>query len=149
MHHHVNQHGAGAASTFWAGLGAVRRDSFEACGGFFEHRIEDIELGMRLSHTGARILLDPAVQGTHLKRWSFWSMLWTDLFIRGIPWVGLLIQHRGSAAVSKLNLGWRHRISARACVAVLVAPFFANAWLAALRIQILPINLLLDRQVLA
>ena len=137
LHHHVHQHGAGPASTFWAGLGAIRRDAFVASGGFVEHPIEDIELGMRLAQGGARILLDPAVQGTHLKRWSLWSMLWTDLFIRGIPWVGLLLQHRGSTAASKLNLGWRHRMSALACVALLVAAGLANAWLAVASVGLL------------
>src|ERR687894_766679 len=53
LHHHVHQGGAGPARTFWAGLGAVRRDAFVAAGGFDEGRypvpsIEDIELGMRL-----------------------------------------------------------------------------------------------------
>src|SRR5205807_8681242 len=62
-------------STFWAGLGAVRRDAFEAVGGFDAERylvpsVEDIDLGARLATTGHRIELDPAVQGTHLKAWS-------------------------------------------------------------------------------
>ena len=30
LHHHVHQEGAGPAETFWAGLGAIRRDSFLA-----------------------------------------------------------------------------------------------------------------------
>ena len=121
LHHHVHQSAAGPASTFWAGLGAVRRDAFEACGGFVEHPIEDIELGMRLSETGARIMLDPAVQGKHLKDWSLWSMLRTDLLVRGIPWVGLLLEHRGSANASALNLGWRHRLSAIASLGLVAA----------------------------
>ena len=54
LHHHVHQAAAGPASTFWAGLGALRRDAFLASGGFDERRypassVEDIELGMRLS----------------------------------------------------------------------------------------------------
>jgi len=130
LHHHVHQNGAGLASTFWAGLGAVRRHAFESCGGFVEHPIEDIELGMRLSQAGARILLDPTVQGTHLKDWSLYNMVRTDLFVRGIPWVGLLLKYRGSASMSTLNLGWRHRLSALASVALLVAVPLRNAWIA-------------------
>ena len=137
LHHHVHQHGGGPASTFWAGLGAMRRDAFDACGGFVEHPIEDIELGMRLSESGARIVLDPALQGKHLKDWSLWSMLRTDLIVRGIPWVGLLLEHRGSRAVSKLNLGWQHRLSALACLTILTAAGFANAWLAVTAIGVL------------
>ncbi len=129
LHHHVHQSSPGPAGTFWAGLGAIRRDRFEALGGFVEHPIEDIELGMRLSRSGARILLDPTVQGKHLKDWTLWNMLRTDLLIRGIPWVGLLIQHRGSASTSALNLGWRHRMSALASVAVVAAVVLGSLWL--------------------
>ena len=121
LHHHVHQSAPGRATTFWAGLGAVRRDTFEATGGFREHPIEDIELGMRLSRTGARIVLDPSVQGKHLKNWNLWTMVRTDLMVRGIPWVGLLLENRGSASTSTLNLGWRHRLSALTCVALLAA----------------------------
>src|SRR5881275_2620193 len=38
LHHHVHHEGAGPATTFWAGLGAVRRDVFEAAGGFDAER---------------------------------------------------------------------------------------------------------------
>ena len=72
LHHHVHQQGAGEATTFWAGLGAVRADAFRAAGGFDAERyplpsVEDIDLGTRLSRNGGRILLDPLIQGTHLK----------------------------------------------------------------------------------
>ncbi len=128
LHHHVHQSAPGPASTFWSGLGAVRRDAFEQCGGFIEHPIEDIELGMRLSERGARIVLDPGVQGQHAKEWTLWSMLRTDLLVRGIPWVGLLLEHRGSASTSTLNLSWRHRLSALACVALVASLLLGYPW---------------------
>ncbi|PWU25432.1 MAG: glycosyl transferase [Candidatus Rokuibacteriota bacterium] len=114
LHHHVHQEGAGRAETFWAGLGAVRREAFTAAGGFDERRyrtpsIEDVELGARLHRTGARIELDPQVQSTHLKGWTLASMLRTDLWSRGVPWVELALRDGPS---STLNLGWRHRASA-------------------------------------
>ena len=137
LHHHVHHRGAGPASTFWAGLGAVRREPFEASGGFAVHPIEDIELGMRLSKTGARILLDPTVQGKHLKHWSLWNMLRTDLLVRGVPWVGLLLEHRGSTSFSTLNLGWRHRLSALACLAIVAAAVFGPFWLGLAAIALL------------
>ena len=117
LHHHVHQNAEGPATTFWTGLGAVRREAFESVGGFDEtvEFMEDIDLGMRLSAAGARIELDPRVQGTHLKRWSLWSMVRTDFIGRGVPWVLLLLRHRGSTTA--LNLGWRHRISALAALA--------------------------------
>lgn len=130
LHHHVHQGAAGPAGTFWAGLGAVRRDAFEAQGGFVVHPIEDIEFGMRLARSGARILLDPTVQGTHLKQWSVYSMVRTDLLVRGIPWVGLLLEFRGSASPTALNLGWRHRLSALASLVLLAAIPLQSLWVA-------------------
>ena len=119
-----------SASTFWSGLGAMRRNAFEAFGGFAHHPIEDIELGIRLSNAGKRIILDPRLQGTHLKDWNIYSMVRTDLFVRGIPWVSLLLENRGSASISALNLGWRHRLSALACVSLLAAVALWNIWIA-------------------
>ena len=114
LHHHVHQACPGPVASFWAGLGAIRRDAFLSAGGFAEHPIEDIELGMRLAAAGDRVVLDPALLGRHLKRWTLWSMIRTDLLIRGAPWVGLAIRHRTSPTA--LNLGWRHRLSAAAAV---------------------------------
>lgn len=118
LHHHVHQTGAGPAETFWTGLGAVRRTSFLAAGGFDEDRyphpsIEDIDLGHRLTARGARVLLDPAIQGTHLKAWTLRSMLWTDFARRGVPWVALQLRDRRLSTA--LNCGWRHRLSAASC----------------------------------
>jgi hypothetical protein len=120
LHHHVHSSNAGPATTFWAGIGAVRRDAFFAVGGFDEQRypkpsIEDIDLGSRLHAAGYRIVLDPTIQGTHLKRWTLTSMVKTDLLQRGVPWVELLLS--GRADRTALNLGWRHRVSALASIA--------------------------------
>lgn len=119
LHHFVHQESQGEAATFWAGLGAIRRDAFVAAGGFDAARyaqpsVEDIELGMRLARNGARMRLDGAIQGTHLKQWTLRSMLRTDLRARGIPWVALLAED--GAAPTTLNLGWRHRTSAAAAL---------------------------------
>lgn len=119
LHHHVHHSGPGPAETFWTGLGAIRRAAFWQVGGFDEARyrkpsIEDIDLGSRLSAAGARIVLDPSVQGKHLKEWTLRSMLWTDVVHRGIPWVELQVRNRRLSGA--LNLGWRHRLSALASV---------------------------------
>ena len=138
LHHHVHQqHGGGRATTFWAGLGAVRRRTFDAAGGFAEHPIEDIELGIRLSAAGAHILLDPRIQGAHLKAWSFWSMIRTDLTVRGIPWVGLLLQYRGTVSMSTLNLGWRHRLSALSSLVLVAALLVRSVIPAAIALGVL------------
>jgi glycosyltransferase involved in cell wall biosynthesis len=123
LHHYVHQTGAGPATTFWAGLGALRRTDFESIGGFDEVRfahasVEDIELGMRLTDRGRRILLDPLLQGKHLKRWSLEGMIRTDLLRRGVPWMRLLLENEGSSAA--LNLSWRNRASAAASATLLL-----------------------------
>jgi glycosyltransferase involved in cell wall biosynthesis len=116
LHHHVHSTSAGPATTFWTGLGAVRRDAFLAVEGFDAERfssqasLEDIDLGMRLSARGARIRLDPTISGTHLKDWSLWEMVRTDLLRRGMPWVSLLIGSR-KLNTTTLNLSWLHRVS--------------------------------------
>ena len=119
LHHHVHQACPGPVASFWAGLGAIRRDTFLSAGGFVEHPLEDIELGMRLAATDHRVVLDPALLGKHLKRWTLWSMIRTDLLIRGAPWVGLAIRNR--TAPPLLNLSWRHRLSAAAAVSSVAA----------------------------
>jgi len=124
LHHHVHSSNAGPATTFWAGIGAVRRDAFFAVGAFDEERypkpsIEDIDLGSRLHAAGYRIVLEPSIQGTHLKRWTLASMVKTDLLQRGVPWIELMLS--GRADRGALNLGWRHRVSAVASVVLVVS----------------------------
>ena len=114
LHHHVHHEGAGPATTFWAGLGAVRRAAFLAAGGFDAERypaasVEDVELGLRLT----RIELDPCIQGRHLKAWTLPGMVRTDFACRGLPWAELVLERGGSTA---LNLGPRHRLSALAAL---------------------------------
>ena len=72
VHHFYHHRGRTEASTFWAGCGGVRKDAFLKVGGFDVVRytrpsIEDIELGYRLRAAGGRIVLSPALQGTHLR----------------------------------------------------------------------------------
>jgi glycosyltransferase involved in cell wall biosynthesis len=66
LHHWVHQRGHEAASTFWAGCGAIRRAAFLAHGGFdptySRPSIEDIELGYRLRASGARVRLAKHIQ---------------------------------------------------------------------------------------
>lgn len=124
LHHHVHVSSAGEAETFWAGIGAIRRGAFEASGGFDAERfpapsVEDVELGMRLRDRGARLRLDPNIRGRHLKAWTLSTMVQTDFWRRGVPWVRLLLRRgRGGAA---LNLGPRHRASAAATLTIAFA----------------------------
>ena len=145
LHHHVHAGAAGEAETFWAGLGAVRREAFEAIGGFDAGRfprasVEDIELGMRLRRSGRRILLDPDIRGRHLKRWTPLSMVTTDFSRRGVPWARLLL--REGADSTALNLGWERRLSAASSVALAAALLARRKRIAG---AALLANLVLDR----
>lgn len=114
LHRYVHERDAGEAETFWAGCGAVKASEYREVGGFDEDRfprpqIEDIELGYRLRDRGGRILIDPAVQAKHLKRWTFFGMVRTDLLDRGIPWMRLLLE-RGPQTKASLNVGAAEKI---------------------------------------
>jgi glycosyltransferase involved in cell wall biosynthesis len=156
LHHYVHWTNSGPAQTFWAGLGAIRRDVFLNIGMFDEKRftrpqIEDIELGYRLVEHGYRLVLRPGIQGTHLKRWAFGRMVMTDLLDRAVPWTRLLLERRQPSRAGTLNIKqsekvftlvtaiglvltvvafvtreWRYAILAAACFATVVA---ANAHL--------------------
>ncbi len=126
FHHYVHQHGQREASTFWAGCGAMRRDVFVNAGGFDTHygrpMIEDIELGLRLRERGRRIWLVPEIQVTHLKRWTYWQVVRTDIRDRAIPWTQLIIATR--RLPGDLNLAPRNRFAA---IAAWVAVFSLGA----------------------
>ncbi len=130
LHRHVHLRGAGDAETFWAGCGAIRRDAFERAEGFDTARfprpqIEDIELGYRLRDAGGRILLDPTIEGTHLKRWHLWQMLRTDLRDRGIPWMRLLLERRGRSAASLNATGTERLKVALTAIGLVLLPVAA------------------------
>jgi GT2 family glycosyltransferase len=113
-HHHTHQHARRETTTFWGGLGAVRRAAFQRAGGFDSARfpwpmIEDIELGGRLAREG-RLRLDPDLQCTHLKRWTLRSVIHTDVVRRAIPWSRLILET--GAMPDDLNLKWTQRLAA-------------------------------------
>ncbi len=115
LHRYVHTLHPGSADTFWAGCGAVRRAIFLAIGGFDaaqypRPQIEDIELGYRLRQYGARILLDPDLQGKHLKRWTFRNMVRTDLRERAIPWMHLILRRGEAMQRGPLNLRVREKL---------------------------------------
>jgi GT2 family glycosyltransferase len=139
LHHFVHQQGNLEAATFWAGLGAVRRDVFAGVGGFDAKRfrrpsIEDIELGHRLRRAGHRIRLDRDLQGTHLKRWTLWSMIRTDVTCRALPWARLILE--SGTIPEDLNLRSGQRLSALlvavAVLGALLVPVRAEFWILSL-----------------
>jgi glycosyltransferase involved in cell wall biosynthesis len=138
LHHFVHQTGREWASTFWAGCGAIRRNAFLELGGFDPiytcPSIEDIELGYRLQARGRRIQLAKHIQVTHLKRWTFKSMLRTDIRDRALPWTTLIVRSR--CLPNDLNLQASGRVSAVGVFAlaglVILGWLWPFAWLLAL-----------------
>jgi GT2 family glycosyltransferase len=135
LHHHTHSSHPGPATTFWAGCGAVRRDAFLAVGGFDASSyqrpcIEDIDLGQRLHQAGGTILLDPAIQGSHHKRWSLGLMIRTDIQHRALPWSRMLLR-RGQHSTT-LNLDptarWSTILSLLTVALTMALPWFHQLW---------------------
>jgi glycosyltransferase involved in cell wall biosynthesis len=114
MHCYVHQTARKQACTFWSGCGAIRRRVFEESGGFNpgmygRPAIEDIELGYRLSRAGHALLLDRSLLVKHLKKWTVWSVVKTDIRDRGIPWTELIL--RDQNLPNDLNVQLSQRVS--------------------------------------
>lgn len=111
LHHYTHQTGASEAATFWAGCGGIRREAFEAVGGFDPDwdGIEDIELGYRLRASGFRVELLHDLQVKHLKLWTLRSMISTDFSQRAVKWSRLIRETR--IAVDDLNISIGQRLS--------------------------------------
>jgi hypothetical protein len=142
-HHftHAREVDGTPAATFWTGLGAVRRDAFLEAGGFDPRfavpSIEDIHLGMRLHAAGRMIRMLPSVRGTHLKHWTFRSVVIVDIVRRAIPWAELIAD--AGRLPDSLNLRRGERIAAllaaatsAALVLSLLVPWLLAVSLAAL-----------------
>jgi glycosyltransferase involved in cell wall biosynthesis len=136
LHHFIHQQGrfvddARPARTFWTGCGAIRRRAFLDAGGFDPRlyarpAIEDIEFGYRLTRSGHRVVLARDVLGTHLKRWTIASVVKTDIFQRGVPW--MLLMKRQRVTETDLNV----RPEQKVCVALTglaVLALLAAPWL--------------------
>jgi glycosyltransferase involved in cell wall biosynthesis len=139
FHHYVHQQSDGPIGTFWTGCGAIQRELFLSFGGFDEQRyrrpaIEDIELGTWLTGAGHRIVLDRRIKVKHLKRWTLWNLLKTDIFDRGIPWTRLML--RAGALANTLNVKPTQRLSVAlaylAPAIMLAALWWPLLWLVAL-----------------
>jgi hypothetical protein len=122
---------AGDVESFWAGLGAVRRELFLSVGGFDSARyakpeMEDVELGYRLRDAVHRIVSAPSVLGTHLKRWTFSRMVTSDFTRRGVPWARLLHERGWLLSPRGLSLGASERAGAFLAVTTVVALLVAG-----------------------
>jgi glycosyltransferase involved in cell wall biosynthesis len=131
MHCYVHHQSRREACSFWSGCGAIRKSVFHEYSGFDESydrpAIEDIELGYRLTRDKKKLLLDTSIVVKHLKRWSFFSLVKTDIMDRGIPWTELIL--RDKFLPNDLNLQLSQRVSV-ALVFLLLGVAAAAAWYA-------------------
>lgn len=131
MHCYVHHQARREACTFWSGCGAMRKSVFYDYSGFDESydrpAIEDIELGYRLKRDNKKLLLDTSMVVKHLKQWSFFSLVKTDILDRGIPWTELILRDR--FLPNDLNLQLSQRVSV-ALVFLLLGVAAAAAWYA-------------------
>jgi hypothetical protein len=93
--HYYQRLQVGYTSTFKSACGVIRSAVFEATGGYDEwhfarHQLEDLELGRRLASLGHRIVLDPYMHATHLKRWTLRGMIVSEIVDRAVPWMRLV-----------------------------------------------------------
>jgi glycosyltransferase involved in cell wall biosynthesis len=152
MHCYVHHKARREACTFWSGCGAIRKHVFIEHSGFSESygrpAIEDIELGYRLVRARRRLLLDSDVRVKHLKSWSFFKLVHTDIMDRGVPWTELIL--RDKRAPNDLNLQLSQRVSVALVLllvglaalgallmgAALVAPLLALLFLLLVRYEV-------------
>lgn len=117
LHHYTHQHSKSEAFTFWTGCGAILRRRFVELNGFDEEyqqpSIEDVELGYRLKHGGGTVFLDKTIQVTHLKKWTLVDMVYTDFFLRALPWSRLIFRY--GTMHNDMNINLKSRMSVALC----------------------------------
>lgn len=127
QHHYTHQTADREGATLASGLVALRRDAFLKLGGFEPAfsgaSIEDIALGYRMIRSGHRIRFEPAIQMVHLKAYTLWSMIRSDILHRAIPWTGLMLRER----VIRSDLNTRTGNVASVVLAWLI-PMLLMAW---------------------
>lgn len=128
FHHYVHQHSKEDASTFWCGCGAIRREIFLKVGGLNAklRAIEDIEFGYKLKARHHNIYLDKDIQVKHLKRYSFFGLLKSDIFYRAIPWSKLMLSSGNT--VNDLNTRTDYKASLGIVVLLICTIPFAATW---------------------
>ena len=92
--------------------------------------IEDIELGYRIANAGYRILVEPMLQGKHLKVWTMRNSLSTDIYCRALPWARLMISREGLTDDLNTSMAERARaaIAGLLLLSVLALPFWPATW---------------------
>lgn len=97
FHTYYHNHSKTETSTFFTACSAIRKKVFWETGGFEEKlgpAVEDIELGYKIRLAGHKIQLEPSIKVCHNKHFTLKSLIMTDLFGRGIPWVKIIYKYK-------------------------------------------------------
>lgn len=90
VHHYTHQMASPYPCSFFGACGMIRKKVFDAVGGFSEEQcsrvMEDVYLGYRLCKRGYKIFLEKTMQVVHLKKHTFLGLLYSDFFLRAVPW---------------------------------------------------------------
>ncbi|HVL98423.1 MAG TPA: glycosyltransferase [Egibacteraceae bacterium] len=150
LNHFMHQRARVRGHTFWGACGLVRRDAFDALGGFLESYdrpcIEDIEFGYRLRAAGGSIHVVKTLQVTHMKRWGWRSLLRADVFFRALPWSELILLTRHMQNDLNVDVAARVKVAltgaatAMATAALVTASAAAAGWAVALCLAALALD---------
>ncbi len=122
QHSHVHRSHPGPVRSFWTACAAIRRDAYLSVGGLDEYQryCEDIALGIKLMRADKRILLNPDISCTHMKRYTLSSWIHSDLVGRAIPWSKMILT--GRAEMGQLNTDKRGIASLLAALTLVASP---------------------------
>lgn len=99
FHHYTHQHEADYVDSFWTGCGAIKKSVFNSLGGFNApflkgESVFDIEFGYRLKKNNFKIYNAKHILVKHLKDLGFFESIYIDIFLRGMPWVVIMLTYR-------------------------------------------------------
>jgi hypothetical protein len=94
-----------------------------------------------VKRAGHRLRLDPRFRGKHLKRWTLYSSIVTDIWARGVPWTQLI--HRYGALANDLNVRWEMRLSVVLSYVLLASILAAPFWPASLVLAVAALAVLI------
>lgn len=122
-HHQINDRKKGV---FWGAFGMIRKEAFDKSRCFDETftnaTIEDVDLGIRLSNLGYTVRIHADLEVKHLKDWTFFSWMKTDILLRAKPWALLIFENK-SLAANHLNTRDVEKISAVVALLLWIATF--------------------------
>ena len=108
LHHYIHQSAGEYVPSFWTGCGVIKKHIFKSLGGFNASfldgaSIHDVELGYRLRKNQYKIVNGKQILVKHLKELGFWEWMQTDVFVRGIPWIVVMLAYRNTNFILNVN----------------------------------------------